>query len=96
MKVTHMTADDHDRAVSDISHLPHVLAAALMSMQAEESLQVAGRGFLDMTRIAAGDGGLWRDILLDNRERVRESLSNLKLQISNVEALLNTGDAEGL
>jgi len=42
---------------SDISHLPHLVAAALVSMQDEESLKVIGRGFLDMTRIAAGDGG---------------------------------------
>ena len=96
MHVTHMDAEVHDRAVSDISHLPHLLAAALMAMQSEASLAVAGRGFADMTRIAAGDGGLWRDILLDNRERVRESLSDFKAQIAKIESLLDADDLEGV
>jgi len=96
MHVTHLSAEDHDRAVSDISHLPHLVAAALVSMQDEESLKVIGRGFLDMTRIAAGDGGLWRDILVDNRERLKDSIARLKLQLSEVERWLDAGDSDQL
>jgi prephenate dehydrogenase len=96
MRVTHMTPAAHDSAVSDVSHLPHLLAAALISMQDESSPNVAGRGFLDMTRIAAGDGGLWRDILLDNRQRVLESIQRFRKQLGAVEQLLIDGDSDGI
>ena len=70
MRVRRLSPDDHDRLIADVSHLPHALAAALVSMQADEGIDLCGRGFLDSTRIAAGDGVLWRDILLDNRDNL--------------------------
>jgi prephenate dehydrogenase len=78
MRTARMSADEHDRRLADVSHLPHALAAALVTMQENASLDLAGNGFRDATRIAAGDAGLWRDIFLDNRDNVRDSARRLR------------------
>ncbi len=49
-----------------------------------------------MTRIAAGDGGLWRDILLDNRDNVRESIGRLRAKLDQLSALLEPDQSENL
>src|SRR6185437_16261614 len=66
MRTVKLSPEDHDRHLADISHLPHAIAAALIAMQTDAALPLAGKGFLDATRIAGGDGALWRDILHDN------------------------------
>ncbi len=85
-KTVQMSPEDHDRNICDISHLPHAIAAALVAMQSEESLPLAGQGFLDTTRVAGGDGGLWRDILIDNRDNVADSVKRFRAKL---DALLN-------
>ncbi len=96
MKVVRLSPEEHDAAISDISHLPHVLAAALVAMQADSSLPLAGKGFLDTTRIASGDAAMWRDILLDNRDNVLASLEKMKKQITLLKKLLNRSNSEAL
>jgi prephenate dehydrogenase len=88
MRITRLTPEEHDRLLASVSHLPHALAASLVMMQADESLLLAGKGFLDSTRIAAGDAGLWRDIFLDNADNVRQSIQLLRQQLDNFEKLL--------
>ena len=89
MRTVRMSAEEHDRRVAEISHLPHALAAALVTMQEEQSLALAGKGFADATRIAAGDGGLWRDIFLDNRDNLRASLARLRASLDQMLACLD-------
>lgn len=89
MRTTRMSPADHDRLVASASHLPHLLAVALLAMQSNDSLDVAGRGLLDTTRLAAGDGTLWRDIFLDNADNLRESLSHFRRRLDEVESLLD-------
>jgi prephenate dehydrogenase len=96
MRTTRLSPDDHDRLLADISHLPHLLAAALVAMQSPEALGLSGKGFLDTTRIAGGDGGLWRDILLDNRDHLAESVGRLKSQLDEVLKMLRDDQAEPL
>ena len=74
-RVTSMSPESHDAAFAAVSHLPHLLAFALMNSisgqpQAEDFLALAGPGFRDFTRIAASDPKVWRDILLANREEL--------------------------
>lgn len=88
MRVTRLTPDDHDRLLADVSHLPHALAAALTMLQSDQALPLAGKGFLDSTRIAAGDPGLWRDIFIDNSDNLRDGLRRLRGQIERFEAML--------
>jgi prephenate dehydrogenase len=92
MRTTRVSPAEHDRRLADISHLPHALAAALIAMQDQGSFELAGKGFADTTRIAAGDGGLWRDILLDNRENVLTSIEKLNEQLAQLAASLRRGD----
>lgn len=90
MRLTRVSPEDHDRLLADISHLPHAVAAALVAMQDDAGLPLAGKGFLDTTRIAGGDGALWRDILLDNRDNLRASLDRLKKQLTQFQKLLTS------
>jgi prephenate dehydrogenase len=96
MHTRRMSPADHDRALAEVSHLPHALAAALVTMQSPEAMELAGKGFLDTTRIAGGDGGLWRDIFLDNAPNVRAAIAKLRAQLDAVENLMEPGKAEEL
>ncbi len=93
MRTTRMTPAEHDARVAIASHLPHALAAALMLIQDEQSLAVAGKGLADTTRIAAGDAGLWRDIFMDNRDNLRTSLDALRVQLDALSKHLASDDA---
>jgi prephenate dehydrogenase len=96
MRVRRLTPEAHDRLIGDVSHLPHAVAAALVRAQSAGALTLAGKGFLDTTRIAGGEAGLWRDILLDNRDNLRASLGRLRQDLDGLLALLERSDAEGL
>jgi len=68
---------EHDRAVALISHAPHlvsVLMASRLEHASEEAARIAGQGVRDVTRIAAGDPGLWREILTANAGAVADVL----------------------
>ncbi len=93
MRTVRMTPETHDQLTADISHLPHAIAAALVRIQSPQSLKLAGRGFLDTTRIAAGDPALWRDILLENRDNLRTGLERIQLEIKDLLSKLDAGDA---
>lgn len=72
-----MPAAEHDRFVALVSHVPHLVAAAMAAQCAEApagALALAGPGLRDVTRIAAGDAGLWTEILTANAAPVREIL----------------------
>jgi prephenate dehydrogenase len=96
MRTTRLSPPDHDRLLADISHLPHLLAAALVAMQDEKALELCGKGFLDTTRIAGGDGALWRDILIDNADNLHAAIDRLQAQLAGVRAMLTPAAAESL
>jgi prephenate dehydrogenase len=96
MRITRLSPDDHDRLLADVSHLPHLVAAALIAVQSDPAFTLAGKGFLDTTRIAGGDGGLWRDIFLDNADNLRISLTKLRQELDRFESLLKPEQAEQL
>ena len=76
-----LTPLEHDRAVARTSHLPHllaVLAAGQLADAAPEHLSLSGQGVRDVTRIAAGDPGLWRQILRANQPAVTEVLREVE------------------
>lgn len=72
--VLEMDAESHDKAVAAISHLPHVVAAALSqlaSLQADSSLsRLAAGGFRDITRIASSNPDLWSSLTLESRQQL--------------------------
>ena len=95
--VVAITAEDHDRLVALASHVPHLVAGALMneaSLAAEQDavlLQLAAGGFRDMTRIAAGDPSIWPDVLFENREAITRTLQSLEERLATIRAALNDG-----
>lgn len=86
----------HDRLVAMVSHLPHAVAAALVGVQSTDSLDLRGRGFMDSTRIAAGDARLWRDILMENRANVIDSINHLQHELAHLSTCLRNADASGV
>lgn len=96
MRTCEMTPAEHDAALAEVSHLPHALAAALVAMQSPQAMRLAGKGFLDTTRIAGGDGGLWRDIFLDNGPNMRLALARFRAMLDQFESLLDPAKAEAL
>jgi prephenate dehydrogenase len=92
MRTTQLSPGEHDRLLADVSHLPHLLAAAMVSIQEERAIGVAGPGFKDSTRIAAGDAALWRDIFLDNKEGVIRSLDRFMASLKDYRTALQAGD----
>jgi prephenate dehydrogenase len=100
-RVIAMDPTQHDRAVSVISHLPHIMAMGLMNLalgRAEEYplLRLAAGGFRDMTRIAASNPDIWLDIIMDNREAVQESLEECISTMRHLEELLKEGREDEL
>ena len=74
LSVVEMSADDHDRALAQTSHVPHVVAAALAATLDAGSRHLTAGGFQDTTRIAAGDPELWTAILLANAEAAADGV----------------------
>ena len=99
--VVHMTPESHDAAFAAVSHLPHLLAFAMMNSvlnQPQRSLflALAGPGFRDFTRIAASDPKVWRDILLANRTELLAQSQQFQNQLHAFEALMRSGDVAGI
>lgn len=100
-RVLRMSAADHDRVFAAVSHLPHLLAFALVARIASESdadskLGFAGAGFRDFTRIAASSPVMWRDICLANRTALSEELAGYRAVLDDLQAALDAGDAARL
>lgn len=80
--------EEHDRIVAEISHLPHLIATALINSVSAESFGYAASGFKDTTRIAAGDPEIWRDICVTNRRQILAALNRFERSLSRLKALI--------
>ncbi len=100
-KLERMSAVEHDRIFAAVSHLPHLLAFALVARMAAEpdglrKLSFAGGGFRDFTRIAASSPVMWRDIALANRAALSEELAGYRAALDQLQSVLDADDAQGL
>ncbi|MGH8677548.1 MAG: prephenate dehydrogenase [Burkholderiales bacterium] len=100
-QVTRMDAEHHDRVFSAVSHLPHVLAYALVGMiasrsNADELFSFAAGGFRDFTRIAGSSPEMWRDICLANRELLVADIQAFQNALSALADQMRAGDAAAL
>ena len=92
----------HDRCASIISHVPHVTAAALVTLlnqsegDMESCLKLAGGGFKDTTRIASSNADMWADICMTNREAITGHLRDLQAILGTVIASIEAGDREAV
>lgn len=94
--VLEMSPQDHDRALAETSHSPHVIAAALAAALTPENARLTASGFRDTTRIAAGDPQLWSAILLANAESVLSSLNRFGDALEAFRRALQDGNGERL
>ncbi len=91
----------HDRVLPAVSHLPHLLAFALVAELASrkdsaEYFSNAGSGFRDFTRIAGSSPEMWRDISLQNRAALLEEIDRYAAQLAVFRELIAKGDGSGL
>ena len=91
----------HDRIFAAVSHLPHLLAFALVDLLASRAdagdvFQFAASGFRDFTRIAASSPEMWRDISLANRDALVEAIEAYRTQLASVAAMVASSDGAGL
>jgi prephenate dehydrogenase len=100
-QVSQMTPDAHDAAFAAVSHLPHLIAFALMQAIASQEhgsdhLALAGPGFRDFTRIAASEPKIWRDILMANRNELLAQSKIFQRTLQAMEVMIESGNAEAL
>jgi prephenate dehydrogenase len=100
-QVITLTPEAHDATFAAVSHLPHLVAFALVNAVAQQPhgadhLSMAGPGFRDFSRIAASDPAVWRDILLANRTQVLQQSVLLRQALDQLEAAMTEGDASAL
>jgi prephenate dehydrogenase len=91
-----MTPAEHDVALAQTSHFPHLLASALAATTPEQLLSLTGSGWRDTTRIAAGDVELWRQILLANASHTLKALADFETVLSRLRLALEAADGPKL
>ncbi len=102
-KVITLQVSDHDRILAAVSHLPHIVAYALIATIEEidtdeqgRVLQYSAGGLTDFTRIAASSPEMWRDICLSNWESIKKALGTYRSALDRIEAMVEAGRAEEL
>ncbi len=99
--VSIMEVDHHDAVLAATSHLPHLLAFALVDLLGRKDEQVeifkyAAGGFKDFTRIASSDPTMWLDICLANKQKIIPLIRQLKQELDTMELALENNDSQQL
>jgi len=92
MNVIKTSPAQHDKLLGLVSHLPHIVAAGLVNTCTQRQLEFTGSGFMDTTRIASGDVGLWRDIIMSNPDYIVQSLKKFTAQLNEITEAINNKD----
>ena len=92
-----MNSDEHDRAVSIISHVPHIIASNLVNLaqiseNKNEMRMLASGGFKDITRIASASPEMWQNICIQNKQEVLKGIQNFKNILNEFEKNLIDND----
>lgn len=101
-RVVSLPREDHDAAVAIVSHVPHVVASALMSLASAHAderrslMRLAAGGFKDTTRIAAGSPKLWCGIAFDNERALADGVAEMEGILGRFRAALEAGDRESV
>jgi prephenate dehydrogenase len=100
-EVVDMAVDEHDAVLAATSHLPHVLAYALVdalaqSAASEDIFRFAAGGFRDFTRIASSDPAMWRDIAIANGPALLNSIDLFSEHLGRLRQAIVEGDARSL
>ncbi len=82
--VKSITPKEHDRIFANVSHLPHITAAALINANNKEELKFAGKGFMDTSRLASGPANIWSDVLLTNVNNVTKGIDKIIAELVKI------------
>ncbi len=94
-QVRTLAPQEHDEIVARISHLPHLVAAAVVNVVCSDGahpLNFVGPGFKDFTRIASGPPDMWTEIAVENREEIARALEALMDELGRLRAALKNAD----
>jgi prephenate dehydrogenase len=103
MDVTSLSPDEHDFIFGAVSHLPHIVAYALMNtlgalktQNDHEVITFSGTGLKDITRIASSNPVMWRDICLSNRDHSLDLIDRFLVKLNEIRSIIEKGDGQGL
>jgi len=97
-----MGTEEHDKILAAISHLPHMVAYALVNTVdgvrdfEEGILKYSAGGFKDFTRIASSSPEMWRDICFMNRTALIDMIDRFTTQLGDIRGMVESGDSSGL
>lgn len=91
-----LTPKIHDNILSSVSHLPHIIASALINSIPKGALKFASDGLKDTTRIAASDALLWRGIFLSNRENSLRAIKSFEDNLAKIKSAIKNSNAKAL
>ena len=100
-RIARMSAEEHDSVLAAVSHLPHVLAFALVHdiaarENAAQLFSYAAGGFRDFTRIASSHPEMWRDICIANRDRLLEEIDRYSKNLGSIRTIVEAADSAAL
>jgi prephenate dehydrogenase len=87
-----MKPAEHDRIFANVSHVPHVTAAALTNATSTKELKFAGKGFMDTSRIASGPADIWADVLLSNTENTKKGIDKVIAELLKLKKAIDSKD----
>jgi prephenate dehydrogenase len=85
-----MTPASHDSTFANISHLPHITAAALINSNSGKDLKYAGKGFLDTSRVASSPANIWADVLLTNTANITKAIDRITGELLKIKKAIKS------
>ena len=98
-RVCLINPNKHDEVYASVSHLPHVIAYAIVNTVGyidDKHIEYAGQGFRDTTRIALSSPELWADISMLNKDNIVKMIGIFKENLNKIEDLIQSSDASGI
>ena len=83
-----MTQVEHDRILANVSHVPHIVAAALTNASDSEELKLASTGFIDTSRVASGPANIWADVLLTNANNTTRGIDKVTAELAKLKTAI--------
>ena len=87
-----MSAAEHDTHLASISHVPHLVSALVARMATDQSRPLAGSGWEDVTRVAAGDPTMWTAICGQNRQAIAMELERFAKELELLRQTIGDSD----
>ncbi|MCK5494512.1 MAG: prephenate dehydrogenase, partial [Candidatus Omnitrophica bacterium] len=95
-KVFFMDSDTHDKILSKVSHLPHLISFALTRLVPVEYLKYSAGSFKDLTRISNSLPGIWTDIIFSNKENILRDLKEFTEILKEFESLIKNDETKAV